>query len=267
MEYPLPDVPGKEVPCDLCGNFFQVQNNQLPLDCPHCGRRLRPEWDSIWSHFTFTIRHRLFTWQGRATRKEFWSYIIISSFFACLTSLTLLFFYIHVLDFFLSSAGFLLFMALQLLIVLMVIVPGVFLTARRLHDFGVSGKWSALSFALDSLQMVFFSIPIAFAYIEFSTLVTDAIWFDERTCIVSDEYMISCDSEYLHPYSDERIEESVDALFNSDLVDAASFIGTALFVLSGIGACLNFFLLIAAFIDSDKGTNKYGFSRKYFSFS
>lgn len=267
MDRPLPDVPGKEVPCDLCGNFFQVLSNHLPLACPHCGRRLRPDGNSIWSHFTFTIFHRLFIWRGRATRKEFWSYIIISSILACLASLALLHFYIHRFDISPSFAGFISFMALQLLIVLLVIVPSVFLTARRLHDIGVSGKWSLLSFLVDSLQMAFLSISIAFAFIEFSTLVRDWIWFDEHTSIVSEEYIISLESEFLYPYSGEWIEESVDAFLNSDFGDALSFYDTSLIAISGIGACLNFLLLIAAFIDSEKGKNKYGFSRKYLSLS
>ena len=74
----LPPVPVFEIPCEKCTGDVPLEEGKIPVRCPHCGYYLRPENDSMWSHFCFVLRHRYASWKGRCTRKEIWSFILFS---------------------------------------------------------------------------------------------------------------------------------------------------------------------------------------------
>jgi len=62
--------------------------------------------------------------EGRATRKEFWFFVLFFTIIAVLASL------VHPI--------------LQLVVYLVILVPYISLTVRRLHDTGRSGWWALL---------------------------------------------------------------------------------------------------------------------------
>ena len=99
---------------------------------------------------------------------------------------------------------------------------------------------------------------------ELSSYIQDRIWFEENTILVSPEHYLlveSCGDQFSlcsEPEFESRLHHFSDSLeTNSSLM----------ILLSAVSSSLAFFLLVTAFIDSTKGLNKYGISRKYLDFS
>ena len=102
--------------CPGCGQSIGLlPDGMLPLACPHCGHAFRPfegREQNLWYNFTLAFRqYAKFT--GRATRMEFWSFMLI--------------FHIALFVFPLAE--------------LIMLLPALAVTVRRLHDVGWSGKW------------------------------------------------------------------------------------------------------------------------------
>lgn len=250
---------GKQVPCELCASLVSLEQGNLPLTCPHCGKRLRPATNSMWSHFIFVLLHRPFTRKGRATRKEYWSYVFFSSIPYIVITLIIGF---VILPHTLSSIR--LFLVSFSILTLLYMLPLVSLTARRLHDFGISGFISHLYYAISFLELGIFSFA-ALNFLEtYNNSYESFVWITEYAWPVSAEYSLDFDSEYTLLCNEEYVQETLMA--SEDEIDSLSE-APLMLLLSGVSSCLGFFLLIAAFINSEKGSNKYGISRKYLSYS
>lgn len=227
----MPPVPALEVSCEKCKHEFELVEKQLPEECPHCGYRLRPSTDTIWQNFLFVLFHRYAVWQGRATRKEFWSFELISHF--------LLFLFI-LANF--SAPYFAL-----LAYIPFIGIPQIFLFARRLHDIRLSGVTVIVHLIL--MVLMFCIMVVTYAIQENIT---------SKIC--------SVDEVATQPYSDIDIEmgdKIHDSLAKTErnstvypLILVSYFLNFALQVLS-------LFFLVITFIDSKRGTTKYGPSRKY----
>ena len=133
------DVPAVELgPCPHCQEA--LEGAEEPAVCPHCGRNLHPGTDNLWQNAVYAFK-QMFDFRGRATRREFWSFILYSylvqyglAFVAILLGMT-------VVDVgHLDTAWF----ALVVLPGLVLIPPKLAVTVRRLHDRGHSGWWLLL---------------------------------------------------------------------------------------------------------------------------
>ncbi|MCQ2370652.1 MAG: DUF805 domain-containing protein [Akkermansia sp.] len=136
------DVPAVELgPCPHCHEA--LEGAEEPAVCPHCGRNLHPGTDNLWQNAVYAFK-QMFDFRGRATRREFWSFILYSylaqyglAFVAILLGKTV----VKVGHF--DTAWFAL-MALVVLPGLVLIPPKLAVTVRRLHDRGHSGWWLLL---------------------------------------------------------------------------------------------------------------------------
>ena len=136
------DAPAVELgPCPHCHEA--LEGAEEPAVCPHCGRNLHPGTDNLWQNAVYAFK-QMFDFRGRATRREFWSFILYSylvqyglAFVAILLGMTV----VKVGHF--DTAWFAL-MALVVLPGLVFIPPKLAVTVRRLHDRGYSGWWLLL---------------------------------------------------------------------------------------------------------------------------
>lgn len=155
--------------CPYCGH--ELTGWTVPTHCPNCGKQLAPVKDTIRSNMAFGLC-RFFTLRGRATRKEFWSMILLGSivnvfiFVALIVALTV--YIVELLkvhedtpvETFMPN----LISTLPALLMYVVIIsfvlniPYYFVVSRRLHDIGYSAKWVLLTLAVSVLyQGVYFS--------------------------------------------------------------------------------------------------------------
>lgn len=266
MVVELPDVPGMEVPCELCGASIEAGQGSLPLNCPKCGKRLRPRSSSTWNTFTFVLFHRLLTFRGRATRKEFWTFsIFIHLLFATLGIGAFLFF-IGSLDLYAGTLfrNFLIFAGFIYFTFILFSIPCVSLGVRRLHDIGISGKWAVFFAIIASVEFFLYIAQVGHSLYDFSSYMEDRIWFEENTILVSPEHYLwveSCGDQFSlcsEPEFESQLHHFSDSLEPSSPL---------LMILSAVSSSLAFFLLVSAFIDSTKGRNQYGISRKYLDLS
>ncbi len=162
--------------CPSCGYDLaaNLQNNQLPADCPLCSRALsRP---GIWRNFCLVLRNYA-RFSGRATRAEFWSFqlvnflIIMAIYMTLVISVVMLAGVHNLVDAdseqeietaiaaALESDSS---VALGIVVIVSVLaliawsfftfIPQLSATVRRLHDLGWSGKWLLLYFVICALN-------------------------------------------------------------------------------------------------------------------
>lgn len=133
---------GELCTCPSCEQQFSIlPDGSLPLSCPHCGRAFRPtegREHNLWYNFTLALRqYAKFT--GRATRMEYWSFILFSNIVVLLVHVLA-----HVMEAIIDSEwgmmGAIVLVVLSLLMLLLMI-PSYAVMTRRLHDAGWSGKW------------------------------------------------------------------------------------------------------------------------------
>lgn len=151
----------------------------LPERCPHCDSRLTVrDAGSLWQHFVLAFK-RPFTFRGRSTRMEYWSYILFSSIIGYglqLLVMAAMIFFAAALDMTVESIGrspihdataivfICIFILLYGLSQMILLFPGLALQVRRLHDCGYSGWW--FFFGFFSMFLPF----ISFIWIEEPTI-------------------------------------------------------------------------------------------------
>ncbi|MBQ2379364.1 MAG: DUF805 domain-containing protein [Akkermansia sp.] len=249
----LPPLPQKIGSCPACKQELpDGESGQLPTECPHCGFRLRPANDTTWQYIRFGLS-RLFTWRGRATRKEYWS-----TWFALLIG-TLPLLFLSFLTFTVCTAislskhtGTALTAAEWASDITMLpawITIGIFLiyelwtaivlismTVRRLHDIGRSG-WIFLAACIASIMWQ------AYYYYKIAISIAAVNW----KLIFAIEDTIS---------RNERIKEITTDL---NMVAYEGW-GAALYL---INMALGLLIFVLMLMDSERGANKYGPSSKY----
>ena len=127
--------------CPTCEQPFSIlPDGALPLSCPHCGRAFRPiegKENNLWYNFTLALRqYAKFT--GRATRMEYWSFILFSNIVVFLANVLM-----HVMEAMNREWGIAegIVSLVLMLLLLVLIIPSYAVMTRRLHDAGWSGKW------------------------------------------------------------------------------------------------------------------------------
>lgn len=251
----LPEVPKLNVPCDRCQSFIVLENGNLPLHCPHCGKQIRPVNNSIWSHFVFVIAHRYICWQGRATRKELWSYILVSHFAWLIITFILLpqFFPIGTIIAFVIAFP---------LHFFLISIPSFFLIQRRLHDIGLSGIFVWIHFSLMMFGLILNGILLAMYSFDCASLFSICSELAKYAHAISSEFLLNFNSVPFHSLQELEVFVASDLLNNqeSHRFDVYSFL---LSFISTVTSLLNFFFLVVSFVDSSRGTNRFGVSRKY----
>ena len=261
----LPEVPGSRVNCDKCDAELSLENGRLPYKCPACNKVLRAASDSIFSNLLFALR-RGFSISGRSTRAEFWTADIITSIlFLILLSAPLLYL-LNDNGSFLNSP--LYFTLTCIFGCFLILVYQLCISVRRLHDIGRSGWWILLSIILAAVNLAFFFVPLGVELYNLSTYYNDYYELMDDLMIIDDEQCIMLTSELTGICSIPepalvRDWLNLETRLNHPLHGYPiyfSLIDRTVFILNSI---LSVLLVIAFFLDSQKGSNKYGLSQKY----
>lgn len=247
----LPPVPEFTIKCEKCNHELALEDGKIPHVCSNCGYHIRPETDSVWSHFGFVFRYRYLTWRGRATRKEFWSFELISHSLWIL----LLVVSIYIADYFYNKG------CMSMLVPLLCVsfssivvyiffigIPQIFIIARRLHDISMSAVAVVVHLSL------FFAMIVTML-----------------TCIVMLPTDLRSDADIENQLDPEMVDFQLDdaiVVRDSDISEKEPknkvFPLILLSTIMNMGLeGLNFFFFIISFIDSSHGTNRFGPSRKY----
>lgn len=247
----LPPIPGLTINCEKCHSALLFEDGMLPHVCPHCGYYLRPETNSVWSHFLFVLRHRYFTWRGRATRKEFWSFELIAhSILILLYVLSIYFADVMYNKGCMSMLIPLVYISLVSfsIYIFFIGIPQFFLIARRFHDIGMSAVAVIIHLVLFCALIATMAITIAMGPYD---LRSDVDLETQSNPEIAD---IQLDERSAVDDGDISEANSQNEVFPLILLATVMNMG-----LEG----LNVLFLIISFINSSPGTNRFGPSRKY----
>ncbi len=98
--------------------------------------------------FTYCIRNKYADFNGRARRAEYWSFALMNFIIYCV---------IQILAHISGNLGRGVFSLLALIFCLGVLIPGIAVGVRRLHDIGASGLWILIGFIpVVNLVLIYF---------------------------------------------------------------------------------------------------------------
>ena len=125
--------------CPYCGTMLVAE--QVPPNCPHCGKPLHPGTESLWQNAVHAFQ-KYATFRGRATRREYWSFVLFSFLVHLATVIVLNM--LVVLAATAGSAGALEALpdTVDTLFTIVFFLPTLAVTVRRLHDTGHTGWWA-----------------------------------------------------------------------------------------------------------------------------
>lgn len=250
----MPPVPAFNVPCEKCQSEVSLVDGQIPVTCPHCGYHLRPQTDSIWSHFLFVLRRRYIAWRGRATRKEFWSFVLISHIIWLLFLIGVCLIVDSKVPECSCPVGHLGAIITASCISFAVYIPfigipQIFLFARRLHDIGMSGITVIIHLVLTVL-LIGAAIGLSIKSSEQYSNSADAAMVDDEG--ISDDLIL-----------DDDVNEELPSISTVRNESGLLILTFLVFILNLGVEGLKVFFLIISFLNSNRGTNKFGPSRKY----
>lgn len=239
---PVPPVPPQPAHCPDC--YSELDPLALPVRCPGCQRLLRPERDTLWNNALMALRQYA-TLSGRATRKEFWDFVLFAYLFAFLFILGGGF----ALGWFLLSlpAGDTTLPLISLCAIagigalawVALIIPTWCLLVRRLHDAGFSGHWVLLYLVV---------------YVLYDVLA----WFIYAP-IFNGELL----ARFQSLESAGQAQELINNLNLQLTMVQSQGPGIWLQLASLVTSAMGFALFIMTLFDSQRGSNAYGPSRKY----
>lgn len=160
-----PSVPAAELgACPHCGTALVAA--EVPAECPHCGKALHPGTEDLAQNAWYAFKQS-FNYRGRATRREYWSFMLFSLIVQygvpfILGGITGIMVNVDSLEgnnLHSPSAAIWVVMILSVLIQLTLLVSSLGVTVRRLHDTGHSGWWVAVTFCC----MLSFPVSLALA--------------------------------------------------------------------------------------------------------
>ena len=251
--------------CPACRAELSTEMGELPQRCPGCGYRLRPANPaSLWQHFVQALC-KTFVLKGRATRMEFWCFFLFCTIICLLYQMIMEFLMVGAMAILGSEemVDIIIIIALALvgmLIGLLLTIPQITVTVRRLHDVGKSGKWllaAVLLYAIATCGVA------GFAYKTYSDVVStppDARPITVEQVVTGTEATTA--SELLTPEEEEEYDIINDKVFDAIRHNIPLLIGG---VVLPYLLCLfiSLYILIICFLDSNHGPNRYGPSTKY----
>lgn len=144
--------------CSQCGKLLPTQ---VPY-CPHCGSKIieetllyPPNWLSslpMKANLKLCIS-KLADFSGRATRGEFWKYMLVLGLLSLLAIILL--FVVPVAMGLAEDYEFYIVMGINFVAMLVLWAASLSVTVRRLHDVGFSGWWYFLNFIPNGSVVVF----------------------------------------------------------------------------------------------------------------
>lgn len=147
-----PSVPAAELgACPHCGTALVAA--EVPAECPHCGKALHPGTEDLAQNAWYAFKQS-FNYRGRATRREYWSFMLFSLIVQYGVPLILggiAGIMVNVDSISKNGmdsppAAIWVVIVLSVLIQLTLLVSSLGVTVRRLHDTGHSGWWVAVTF-------------------------------------------------------------------------------------------------------------------------
>lgn len=131
--------------CPNCGK--DITGFIMPAHCPHCGYELAlPPEDraNLWKNFVFSMK-KSFTLRGRATRMEYWSFVLFENIILYVLSGIMTMLMVSALPVCTPEdtdmLGMILFLMVIFIPTVLMMIPYVSVSVRRLHDIGASGVW------------------------------------------------------------------------------------------------------------------------------
>lgn len=177
LQLTMSDVPGA---CPSCNHRLSLMPDAtLPHSCPNCGRAFRPaegRENNLWYNFTLALRQYV-KFSGRATRQEYWSFILFSNVMTFVANLIIQLLCVCSTSIEIFSVGLMLLMAACVLLVFYLILPSYAVMVRRLHDVGWSGKWvlaMVVSFLFVMVGFVGMMVSLDYEADAFTNAFTDA---------------------------------------------------------------------------------------------
>ncbi len=147
-----PGSPAAELgACPHCGTALVAA--EVPAVCPHCGNALHPGTEDLPQNAWYAFKQS-FNYRGRATRREYWSFMLfslivqygVSVILGCIAGIMVDVDSLNGNNPHSPSAAIWVVMILSVLIQLTLLVCSLGVTVRRLHDTGHSGWWVAATF-------------------------------------------------------------------------------------------------------------------------
>lgn len=129
--------------CPSCGK--DITGFIMPPRCPHCSYEMAlppEERANLWKNFVFAMK-KSFTLRGRATRMEYWSFVLFENIILYIySSITTLMIPLHTyMPEDADMLGLIVVLMGILLPTVLLLIPYLTVSVRRLHDIGVSGAW------------------------------------------------------------------------------------------------------------------------------
>lgn len=137
--------------CPSCGK--DITGYIMPARCPHCGYEMAlppEERENLWRHFVFAMK-KSFTLRGRATRMEYWSFVLFENIILYVLSGIMAMLMVIALPMYTpedmckpedtDTLGLILVLMGLFLPTVLMMIPYISVSVRRLHDIGASGVW------------------------------------------------------------------------------------------------------------------------------
>lgn len=227
--------------CPYCG--VRLTGPYVPEKCPDCGRGLQGHTKGLWYAFIYALKN-FFNWKGRATRTEFWGFYLFYYVFYQVSNLignALIPAEINTqlavagesgnlstvgeaFSAYFQNATVQATMGIQIIFTLVLLLPFLSVSVRRLHDTGRT------------------AFPVIFGLFSYFALLGSTVWF-----------------VYLVMFSGKGMLLSSEGVITSDF----AFATLSLFVNLLIFGVLSIYLFIMMILPSHKGANKYGPSTIY----
>jgi uncharacterized membrane protein YhaH (DUF805 family) len=126
----------QDITCQECGEIYSLAEDKCPkCACPSpfkVQQRGESDIESMFFHWYIGPLKKYTQFSGRATRKEYWMFFLFNFVISII---------VNIIDVYLGTEG-----LLVGLYMLAIILPGIAIAVRRLHDVGKSGLFFLISF-------------------------------------------------------------------------------------------------------------------------
>lgn len=236
---PVPGVSGAPGKCPSCAAELKPEKGELPILCARCGRVLRSVKGGFWGNLLLPFcQYARFS--GRATRAEYWVFVItfgllwaalfLGGMVAMIAGATL-----PGQNETLIMGGSIAILAFAVTYLVM-LLPSMALQVRRLHDVGFSGWWvgvyvvGTLVYTLSYYGLCWGQFVAIHRTVKTGLLSGDSSWVNELSVLMDAEPSLAL-----------------------TLLSMANLLLNMLFLM----------IVVLSLLDSQRGPNKYGPSRKY----
>ncbi len=245
---PVPSAPVKAEPvepfavakegCPYCQADLPItQKREVPFVCPTCFGDIHSKEKSMWDQFCYAFGQYA-TFKGRATRAEFWSYML----------------FVMIFSFVIAGMGVII-PFISIIFELVVFIPSLAILFRRFHDVNLSGWWVILLKGLPIVTTSIASMVMIMAILNAADGADKLIEKIARESEASTQGS-TVSAEALYELNGEALMEILLQAWREcwHIVVICGFVIPFVCLVVGIIICV---------MDSKRGVNKYGVSTKY----